>query len=133
MNKHIRVLSVVILLYSFLFYLFPIINQMIDFFNGYNMLKQRSFWIDVFFFLLFLSSAIGLFYFNKIVRFVWLLFSFYLLFINLPEIQLLFQGNFFKFYPFSFFDYIEFFGLLGIVIFSLIILNLKSAKILFSR
>jgi hypothetical protein len=131
MNKYIRVLSIIILLYSFLFYLVPIINQIRDFFKGYNMLKLPSFWGNFFFFLLFLFSAIGLFNFNKIARFVWLLFSVYLLFISLPEIQLLFQGKFLKFYPFSYFDYIEFFGMLGIAVFSLIILNFKSVKILF--
>jgi hypothetical protein len=132
MSKYIRVLSILILLYSFLFYLVPIINQVRDFFRGYNMLKHPSFWVDIFFFLLFIFSTIGLFNFNKIARFVWLLFSAYLLFINLPEIQLLFQGNFFKFYPFSFLGCIEFFSLLGIAIFSLIIFNLKSAKIIFN-
>jgi len=124
-------LSVIIFLYSFLFYLVPIINQIKDFFKGFNMLKQH-FWGDIFFFLLFLFAAIGLFNFNKIARFVWLLFSVYLLFINLPEIQLLFQGKFFKFHPSSFLDCIEFFGLLGITIFSLIILNLQSTKMLFN-
>jgi len=132
MSKYIRALSSLILLYSILFYLVPIINQMRDFLNGYNMLKQ-PFLGDIFFLLLFLFSSIGLFNFNKIARFVWLLFSVYLMFINLPEIQLLFQGKFFKFYPFSLLVIIEFFGLLGIAIFSLIILNLKSVKILFSE
>lgn len=132
MKKHIRVLSVIILLYSFLFYLVPIINQTIDSFKGYNILKQH-FLGDISFLLLFLFSAIGLFNLNKIARYAWLLFSVYLLFINLPEIQLLFQGKFFKFNPFSFLNNLEFFGLLGIAIFSLIILNLKSAKILFNK
>lgn len=133
MSKYVRVLAIVLLSYAIYFYLISAINIAISFKQDFEFFRSIFFWSNLIQFFIFLFCGYGLLKLNKSARLIWLIYSGVVLFVNIPTIQTLIKGNFInsKDVPFSY--WIKIYGLFGLLIFSIIFLNLPGTKELFKK
>ena len=134
MEKIVKILGIIILIYTFVFYPIPLYNSFVDLFRGFNVFRVPTFWNNVILFPLLLFLGYGLYKVRNIARVIMIWCSAFALLINVPGIQALVQGS----VPYKFSDlplgyWIERGGLLIIALASLIILNLPPVKILFKN
>lgn len=127
----IRLLAFVMIIYSSFFYLMPLSNQIKEFLNGFNVLKEISFWENIFLFVIFVCCGLGLYRLKRIARLIWLTLSLYLLIVNIPAIQMLIHGRFIKFNDAPLIYWVKSYGLIFLLIYSVVFLNLPRTKWVF--
>jgi len=133
MSKYIKLLSILILSFALFFYLIPTINIMISFKQNFEFFRNIIFWSKLIQFFIFLFCGLGLLKLNKFARLIWLIYSGAVLFLNIPTIQMLIKGNFINFKDVPFLYWVKIYGLFGLLLFSIIFLNLRGTRILFSK
>lgn len=133
MIKYIRALGFSILLYGVYFYLPPFLNQIKSLLTGFNFLKEFTFWNNIFLLFLYLFCGIGLMKLNRLARLCWLIYSSYMVIVNLSAIQMLIRGNFLQFKDLPLLHWIKLYSLFLIILFSIIFLNFSSIKLIFKE
>lgn len=133
MRNSIRVLGLIIVIYAICFCLIPFINGIKSICINIAILKEAIFWDNAFQLFFHLICGIGILKLNKIARLAWLIYATYILLINVPEIQIIIQGKFFKFSDAPLWYWIKNYTLFLLIIYSLVFLNLPKVKEYFKK
>jgi len=133
MSKYIRLLAIVISGYALYFYLIHAVNIAISFKQNLEFFRNIFFWSNLVQFLIFLFCGYGLLKLNNFARLIWLIYSGVVLFLNIPTFQMLIKRNITNLEDVPFSYWVKIYGLFGLLLFSLIFLNLRETKILFKK